>query len=168
MTASGTGCLARRSSRASVALGHPRQPLLRCSTANIYVGVPCRDLRPSWPSRRQGARDAVLRVYNEAMDATRRLSPLDRVLAEFEHALRTAVASSTHAAKRPSPAAAIPASELSAAERVEAGRLMRVNHAGEIAAQALYQGQAFMARGPEVREAMARSSAEEVDHLAWC
>lgn len=102
------------------------------------------------------------------METTRHLSPLDRVLAEFERALRTAVASSSHAAKRPNPAAAIPAGELSEAERVEAGRLMRVNHAGEIAAQALYQGQAFMARGPEVRSAMGESAAEEIDHLAWC
>ena len=102
------------------------------------------------------------------MDATRRLSPLDRVLAEFERALRTAVASSSHAAKRPNPAAALPAAELSDAERVQAGRLMRVNHAGEIAAQALYQGQAFMAKSSGVREAMGESAAEEIDHLAWC
>ena len=99
---------------------------------------------------------------------TRRLSSMDRVLAEFERALRTAVASSSHAAKRPNPAVAIPAGELSEAERVEAGRLMRVNHAGEIAAQALYQGQAFMARSTGVREAMGESAAEEIDHLAWC
>ncbi len=102
------------------------------------------------------------------MDATRRLSPLDRVLAEFERALRTAVASSSHAAKRPNPAAALPAAELSEAERVQSGRLMRVNHAGEIAAQALYQGQAFMAKSSGVREAMGESAAEEIDHLAWC
>jgi ubiquinone biosynthesis monooxygenase Coq7 len=102
------------------------------------------------------------------MEITRRLSPVDRVLAEFERALRTAVASSSHAAKRPNPAAALPAAELSDAERVQAGRLMRVNHAGEIAAQALYQGQAFMAKSSGVREAMGESAAEEIDHLAWC
>ena len=99
---------------------------------------------------------------------TRRLTPLDRFLSECERALRTAVASSSHAAKRPNPAAVLPVSELSEAERVEAGRLMRVNHAGEIAAQALYQGQAFMARSSGVREAMGESAAEEIDHLAWC
>ncbi|HEV2321333.1 MAG TPA: 2-polyprenyl-3-methyl-6-methoxy-1,4-benzoquinone monooxygenase, partial [Gammaproteobacteria bacterium] len=66
------------------------------------------------------------------------------------------------------PAAAVQEGELSEAERIEAGRLMRVNHAGEIAAQALYQGQAFMARSAHVREAMDGSAAEEVDHLAWC
>jgi ubiquinone biosynthesis monooxygenase Coq7 len=99
---------------------------------------------------------------------TRQLTPVDRFLAEVEHALRTAVASSAHAARRPNPAAALPAAELSDAERVQAGRLMRVNHAGEIAAQALYQGQAFMAKSSEARAAMDQSAAEEVDHLAWC
>lgn len=99
---------------------------------------------------------------------TRRLTPLDRILSEFEHALRTSFASSADAAQRPNPAAAVQEGELSEAERIEAGRLMRVNHAGEIAAQALYQGQAFMARSAHVREAMDGSAAEEVDHLAWC
>jgi ubiquinone biosynthesis monooxygenase Coq7 len=99
---------------------------------------------------------------------TRRLTPLDRVLAELEHALRTTGASATHAAARPNPATGAAADSLDEAQRVEAGRLMRVNHAGEIAAQALYQGQAFMAKSPQVREAMAKSAAEEVDHLAWC
>ena len=99
---------------------------------------------------------------------TRQLTPLDRLLSEFDHALRTAVASSAHAARRPNPAAALPAAELSDAERVQSGRLMRVNHAGEIAAQALYQGQAFMARESTARAAMDQSAAEEVDHLAWC
>jgi ubiquinone biosynthesis monooxygenase Coq7 len=47
-------------------------------------------------------------------------------------------------------------------------RLMRVNHAGEVAAQALYQGQSLTARDPKVAEAMRHSAAEEIDHLAWC
>ena len=98
----------------------------------------------------------------------RHLTPVDRLLAEVEHALRTAVGSSAHAAQRPNPAATAPADTLSEAERVQAGRLMRVNHAGEIAAQALYQGQAFMAKGSEARSAMEQSAAEEIDHLAWC
>jgi ubiquinone biosynthesis monooxygenase Coq7 len=99
---------------------------------------------------------------------SRRLTPFDRVLAEMEHALRTAAGVSSHAAARPNPAAKASENELTEAQRVEAGRLMRVNHAGEVAAQALYQGQAFMARNPEVREAMQVSAAEEVDHLSWC
>ena len=99
----------------------------------------------------------------------RRLTPFDRVLSELEHALRTSTGGGVRAAARPSPAAKLPQSEaLDDAQRQEAARLMRVNHAGEIAAQALYQGQAFMARDPRVREAMAKSSDEEVDHLSWC
>jgi len=100
---------------------------------------------------------------------SRRLTPFDRILSEFEHALRTSVGGGVRAAARPSPAAKLPPSEiLDDAQRQEAARLMRVNHAGEIAAQALYQGQAFMAWDPKVREAMAKSSDEEVDHLSWC
>jgi ubiquinone biosynthesis monooxygenase Coq7 len=100
---------------------------------------------------------------------TRNLTPFDRVLSELEHALRTSVGGGVRAAARPNPAAALPKdAALDDAARGEAARLMRVNHAGEIAAQALYQGQAFMARDPQVREAMAKSSDEETDHLAWC
>src|SRR5215469_11877437 len=99
---------------------------------------------------------------------TRQLTPLDRMLSELEHALRTAAAPGSHVAGRPNPASKTKAPELDEAERLEAGRLMRVNHAGEIAAQALYQGQAFMAQGEAVRTAMDQSAAEEVDHLAWC
>jgi ubiquinone biosynthesis monooxygenase Coq7 len=100
---------------------------------------------------------------------TRRLTPFDLVLSELEHALRTSTGGGVRAAARPNPAAKLPQGEaLDDAQRQEAARLMRVNHAGEIAAQALYQGQAFMARDPQVREAMAKSSEEEVDHLAWC
>ena len=100
---------------------------------------------------------------------TRHLTPFDRVLAELEHALRTSVGGGVRASARKNPAAVLPQDEhLDEAARQEAARLMRVNHAGEIAAQALYQGQAFMAREPKVRESMAQSSAEEIDHLAWC
>ncbi|HEY3643812.1 MAG TPA: demethoxyubiquinone hydroxylase family protein, partial [Gammaproteobacteria bacterium] len=100
---------------------------------------------------------------------TRRLTPFDRVLSELEHALRTSTGGGVRAAARPNPAAKLSQSEaLDDTQRQEAARLMRVNHAGEIAAQALYQGQAFMARDAKVRDAMAKSSEEEVDHLAWC
>lgn len=99
---------------------------------------------------------------------TRRLTPLDRVLAEFDQALRGAAAPGPRAASRPNPAEKVRGEALQDEQRILAGRLMRVNHAGEIAAQALYQGQAFMARDPAVKAAMAKSAAEEVDHLAWC
>jgi ubiquinone biosynthesis monooxygenase Coq7 len=62
----------------------------------------------------------------------------------------------------------IPQDALPEAERAESVRLMRVNHAGEVAAQALYQGQALAARDPKVKSAMHEAAAEEIDHLAWC
>jgi ubiquinone biosynthesis monooxygenase Coq7 len=61
-----------------------------------------------------------------------------------------------------------PPPELTEAERREAGALMRVNHTGEVAAQALYHGQAFAARSPETRELLLKAAREETDHLAWC
>jgi 3-demethoxyubiquinol 3-hydroxylase len=65
----------------------------------------------------------------------------------------------------PDAAAAEPLRE---ADRAESVRLMRVNHAGEVAAQALYHGQALTARDPAVKTAMHQAAAEEADHLAWC
>jgi len=70
--------------------------------------------------------------------------------------------------ERPDPAAALDEAELTAAERTLAGRLMRINHTGEVCAQALYQGQALTAHLPDVRGSMERAAAEENDHLAWC
>jgi 3-demethoxyubiquinol 3-hydroxylase len=64
------------------------------------------------------------------------------------------------------PAAGEPA--LREPERAEAARLMRVNHAGEVAAQALYRGQALTARDPRTARSMLKAAAEEMDHLAWC
>jgi 3-demethoxyubiquinol 3-hydroxylase len=60
------------------------------------------------------------------------------------------------------------ADSLSAEDRTASARLMRVNHSGEVAAQALYQGQALTARDPAVKSAMNQAAAEETDHLAWC
>ena len=61
-----------------------------------------------------------------------------------------------------------PADTLPAAAQRESGRLMRVNHAGEVAAQALYRGQALTARDPQIAPALSRAAEEETDHLAWC
>ena len=71
-------------------------------------------------------------------------------------------------ALRPRPDAADGETDLTVTERTESRRLMRVNHAGEIAAQALYRGQALTARDPAVVEAMQSAAIEEGDHLAWC
>jgi ubiquinone biosynthesis monooxygenase Coq7 len=96
----------------------------------------------------------------------RRLSPLDRLLANADHALRT-VAATPHA-EQPSPAADQPRAALDDDQRREVAGLMRVNHAGEIAAQALYMGQALVARDAATRARLERAAAEENDHLAWC
>ena len=90
---------------------------------------------------------------------------LDRLIEGFDTALR-AVAG-VHRASRPSPAGGLPEGELDAAARAEAAALMRVNHVGEVCAQALYQGQALTARKPENRRALAQAAIEEQDHLAW-
>ena len=70
--------------------------------------------------------------------------------------------------ERPNPAENIDETELSQAEKDLAGRLMRINHAGEVASQGLYEGQALTARLAEVRDKMERAAMEENDHLAWC
>lgn len=88
----------------------------------------------------------------------------DNVLGHFDQALRTLAAATPPT--RPSPTAAT-AAPMDAQERTLAGDLMRVNHAGEVAAQALYHGQAAAARSPRVRAAMLQAAQEENDHLAW-
>jgi len=84
----------------------------------------------------------------------------------LDEALRTIAGRA--AAERPNPAGAIDEPMLDADERAASGALMRVNHAGEIAAQALYSGQAVFARTPATRELLRRAGREEQDHLAWC
>jgi len=90
---------------------------------------------------------------------------IDRLIGGFDTALR-AVAG-VHRAARASPAKDVPDGELDAASRAEAAALMRVNHVGEVCAQALYQGQALTARSLANRRALAQAAAEEEDHLAW-
>jgi len=102
--------------------------------------------------------------YNGPM--TRRISWQDRLVAAADQALRT-LADPPDAA-RPSPAAGLDEPEFSAEERRMSGALMRVNHAGEIAAQALYSGQSVMARTANTRDQLLEAAAEEQDHLAWC
>jgi ubiquinone biosynthesis monooxygenase Coq7 len=91
----------------------------------------------------------------------------DRILMPLDQAVRTVFLSSQTSA-RPNPAAVIDETELDTEERLHSSRLMRVNHTGEICAQALYQGQAMTAKSASVREAMHQSSVEENDHLIWC
>ncbi len=97
----------------------------------------------------------------------RQLSVLDELLSQADKALRT-LAPGKVSHTRPSPATAHAEAELSTAERRHAAGLMRVNHSGEVCAQALYQGQALTAKLPAVRREMELAADEEVDHLAWC
>lgn len=99
--------------------------------------------------------------------AQRQLSLLDKLLDQIDSGLRTSFGSAP-APNRVSPAQAIEEPELTEEQRQHAIGLMRVNHAGEICAQALYQGQALTAKLPHVGEQMRESAAEEIDHLAWC
>lgn len=90
---------------------------------------------------------------------------LDALILEFDRALRTLTG--VHRAQRDSPAAPVAEGALDADARAEAAALMRVNHVGEVCAQALYQGQALTARAPENRRALAQAAMEEQDHLVW-
>lgn len=94
------------------------------------------------------------------------MNTLDRALSSLDNALRT-LAGAAHAS-RPCPRPAETAGPaLTDAEKHEAGALMRVNHVGEICAQALYQAQALTARSPGLRQQMLEAAREETDHLAW-
>lgn len=96
----------------------------------------------------------------------RRLGLADRLIQELDRGLRTVAAANVSV--RPFPDQGVAETVAGAAERRHAAALMRVNHAGEIAAQALYHGQALTARNPAVREQMLAAARDETDHLAWC
>ncbi len=97
----------------------------------------------------------------------RHLSLFDKVIQNADLALRTLIPGAANQ-QRPSPAQSSDDVELDEQERKHAAGLMRINHTGEVCAQALYQGQALTAKLPEVREAMEEAAAEEIDHLVWC
>ncbi|NCS65860.1 MAG: 2-polyprenyl-3-methyl-6-methoxy-1,4-benzoquinone monooxygenase [Betaproteobacteria bacterium] len=90
----------------------------------------------------------------------------DSLIVNFDKALRTVFARAV--SRRPYPDAKIDEAEMSEAEKRHAAGLMRVNHSGEVCAQALYQGQALTARNPEAAEALVEASDQETEHLAWC
>lgn len=97
----------------------------------------------------------------------RHYSILDRFLTEADQLLRNSLSQSA-VARRECPADPLPETSLVPEARRHSAGLMRVNHSGEVAAQALYQGQALTARNENVRETMAEAAREEQDHLAWC
>ncbi len=90
---------------------------------------------------------------------------LDQVIVEFDRALRTVLAPARSA--RATPGEKLPEADLDAEQRRHVVGLMRVNHCGEICAQALYQGQALTSRDPAIREALRGAANEETEHLAW-
>lgn len=100
----------------------------------------------------------------------RRHTSLDRLFSLLDQGLKTTLApgAGVSRAGRPNPAQGTPPAALSGEERRHSAGLMRVNHAGEIAAQGLYQGQAFVARDPALRSYLNAAAHEEGDHLAWC
>lgn len=98
---------------------------------------------------------------------SRQLNWIDKVICEADQVLRT-LARDAATAQRPTPASTHAEAGLSADERRQVAGFMRVNHTGEVCAQALYQGQALTAKLPAVRLEMQQAASEEVDHLAWC
>ncbi|MGN6112339.1 MAG: 2-polyprenyl-3-methyl-6-methoxy-1,4-benzoquinone monooxygenase [Luteimonas sp.] len=96
----------------------------------------------------------------------RALTPVDRLLDGVQNALETVLGGAR--AERPNPAGARADVVLDEAERRHAAGLMRINHVGEVCAQALYVGQALVARDAATRAQLLRAAQEETDHLAWC
>lgn len=92
-------------------------------------------------------------------------SLLDRLIPEVDKVLRTLFAPA--ASQRQMPGANLPEAALSEADKRHVAALMRINHCGEICAQALYQGQALTSRDPATRQALAQAAAEETEHLNW-
>ncbi len=98
---------------------------------------------------------------------SRQYSFFDKLIGELDHAVRTVVLASEKSA-RANPAGNIESGEMSAKEKEHAARLMRVNLTGEVCAQALYRGQASVAKSEETRAHLLEAADEEQDHLAWC
>jgi len=97
----------------------------------------------------------------------RHITPLDRLIIAFDGAMRNA-ARTDEGEVSGSPAAGVADDDLDERERRHSAGLMRVNHAGEVAAQALYEGQSLTARDAATRAAMVQAAREESEHLAWC
>ena len=97
----------------------------------------------------------------------RDINRVDRLIVAIDRALRGAARMDPGSTSQ-SPSGEVEDDVLDDGERRHSAGLMRVNHAGEVAAQALYQGQSLVARDPETREAMEQAAREENDHLAWC
>lgn len=95
-------------------------------------------------------------------------SLLDKLIMHVDLSLQTLLTPKHRASSRPNPANTVEESQLSLKEKKHIAGLMRVNHSGEVAAQALYQGQALTAKLNTVRDKMEQAAIEEIDHLSWC
>lgn len=95
------------------------------------------------------------------------LSPIDRLITQIDTFIRTTSGSIGHR-HRESPAISFPESELTSQEKTLSARLMRINHCGEVCAQALYRGQAITAKNAKISSVMHQAAEEESDHLSWC
>ena len=161
----------------------------RSNSANASRSTPFRRARPKRRPHSRTAhqsqtlpdvRAAEKHPYNVSMQLE---SPLDTLISAADRALRSVFAPARAARPIPMPPPALPAApppaseaptaprrpgDLTDSEKRTAAALMRVNHAGEIAAQALYHGQALMARSTATRELLLKAAREETDHLAWC
>ncbi len=137
------------------------RPVCSCRRARI-IRICEQISRPrQWP----GARD--LRIASIMIRMERHNdSLLDRLITELDTALRV-TATAAHA-NRPAPEPDDRPPALTEHERARSAALMRVDHAGEVAAQALYRGQAAVSRQPGLRDALLKAADEEHDHLAWC
>lgn len=127
-------------------------------------------IQAAFPGPIEGPCRALIAVGQRGSPATilsAMRDTFDRWLAAADGTLRTLVATPHAGRPLPPSAAAAPPPELTADERRLAGALMRVNHVGEVCAQALYQAQSVTARNALVRRQMAEAAREETDHLAW-
>lgn len=100
-------------------------------------------------------------------DNPRQFSLIDNMILQFDRSLRT-VFTRQYQSTRPNPATGLDEIEMTHEQRRDTAAKMRVNHTGEVCAQALYQGQALTAKLEKVRNKMEQSAQEENDHLAWC
>lgn len=98
----------------------------------------------------------------------RQLNVLDKLVCNIDAGLRTLMVPDSRIVQRENPANTIPEHALTSQEKKHVAGLMRVNHAGEVSAQALYQGQALTAKLKTIKEQMTEAALQEIDHLAWC
>jgi len=112
------------------------------------------------------SRRDIVKKETAMLPALPKLPTPDILIEQFDKALRTVFA--TAATRRPYPDADLPEAEMNETEKRHAAGLMRINHSGEVCAQALYAGQALTARNQEVQQALAAAAEEETEHLAWC